>query len=205
MKIKTLLEMPVLIDKELNEPMSSFFIPAARLLDGYDEIDTDTNFQVYLKHDKTRAYMGSFGIRHDGVKGVAIIAEVEFHEHLRLQKSLSDQLSIFKLDKVLQISMVHVVNDVKMRGSGRVLYQTLVRAGYIIISDNVHYKGGKALWKSLAKSIKNPEVIYVSNNGEIIMKDNSPVLYDGSNIPDEDIWSEDDQKRYVVLIYTKTR
>ena len=201
MKINKLLEMPVLFNKELSDSMNSFFIPKTRLNDHYKEFKTDTNLRVFLKLDLSRAYIGFDGIRHDGIPGVSIIGELEFHKDIRLSKF--DKLNF---TKVLQVSMVQIADDIKMRGCGKVLYQTLVKAGYTIISDNVHYEGGKALWKSLASSIKANEAIYIADNGTILTSSmNDPIMYNGSNVLDNVIWSGDDQKRFVVLIYTQTR
>ena len=91
-------------------------------------------------------------------------------------------------------------------------YSSLVQGGYTIVSDNIKFIGGKALWKKIARTKLPNEVLYISHRNNFLLNDNgNPIDYNGINIEDSKIWGKDNyfggkndiDHNEVVLIYMK--
>jgi len=215
MKLHELLkEMPRLTNKELDdvspedgepaEPMEPFFVTDKTIKDrGYDVIGKRENVVVLLKNDHETALIGTKQERHDGEPGVLVYGQVMFKLGLKLGPGVDTKQ--FLNQKVLQVDIVEVVRKAKFEGLGTFLYSCLVQKGFTVISDTLQFKGGKALWKKIARSHLSNEMVMIMDHGDIKMTDDGkPIAYDGSNIPDSDIWSEaKGEKDYVLLVYTK--
>lgn len=161
------------------------------------EIDGQDVFVVIAK-DRSKAAIGSPGVRKTDKKaGMNIVGIADFRK-----PDISSSKWFNFNQNVLQIDSVEVHKKFKTLGYGFHLYLGLVKAGFVIISDNYQYVGGKSLWKKIATQDKaNEYKVYVIDNGQPICDDEgNPLEYNGTNIDDADIWSENsDEKHFVVL------
>lgn len=210
MKLQQLLEMPQFSNRELgadpgddHEPMTAFFITDARLHERYKVIGKQDNAIVAIRKDHTSAMVGLISTRpEDGAAGAQIYGDVQFKTNANLGFQ-ADPLHLHQ-QNVLQVSLVDVVKENKFIGLGSFLYSSLAQAGFTIISDTHHFLGGKALWKKLGRARRPDEVVYVMDKGQVLMDEqNRPIEYDGSNIPDERIWSADTSRKYVLFVYKR--
>lgn len=206
MKLKDLFEMPQHIPREMDdtdmtEPMTAFFVTDERLAQKYKLLNVQDNVEVYLNKDLSSACIGLRTKRHDGKSGIMLYGDIQFKSHVNLGFDIS-RLEVSD-KKILQVDIVSVVKERQFEGSGSVLYSSIVQDGFTIISDNKQFDGGKQLWKKIGRSHLSNENVYVINSGNVMMKDNKPISYNGFNIPDDEIWSADKQKEFVLFMYMK--
>jgi hypothetical protein len=214
MQLKDLLEMPTFVNRELpiiDMGYSLLFYSSNTIQREFDVLGKrtigDNEYWTILKKDKSFAVIGIVGVRkEDGVGGLNIIGHVDFKSMVDL--SWSKDISIDNKN-VLQVDGVQIINKEKMKGFGYNLYSMIVDAGFVIISDTVHYVGGKALWKRIAEySNTNNYKVYIIDNGEVVMKDDKPLPYNGYNYPENLIWSNEkssynDSKKHVLFVLKK--
>ncbi|MEG3135523.1 hypothetical protein SC206_18355 [Rouxiella sp. T17] len=104
----------------------------------------------------------------------------------------------------LQVEGVVVAKAVQGVGLATVLYESLVlNAGIILMSDNTHYAGGKALWQKIAQSSTKLTVFVLdTEEGKFYPYDGTRVSYNGVSIPEAEIWSihPDQTKHGVILV-----
>lgn len=112
-------------------------------------------------------------------------------------------------DAYLIAQVEDVTTDVEFRRQSlaATLYESIISlCGLVMISDNEQYEGGKRLWKRIARA-KQGVAVYVldSTNGMFYPYDGTRLQYDGANIPDAEIWSEepDGSKHKIVLAAEK--
>lgn len=144
-------------------------------------------YSVYVNNDHNQAVIGRMGHRDsDGSLGMSIVVTADFKEQV-----LSHDESVQPLKGALQIDLVVANRPEEARyGYGTKLYFAMAEAGITIISDNTQYKGGAQLWKNLARSNRAQFVVNVIENGQLMLDaNNKPVEYDGTNIPDAELWS----------------
>lgn len=207
MKLQQLLEMPQLTRRELGDdpsddaqPMTPFFMTTERMNERYMVLSTSNNVVSLLSKNKSSAMIGVFGKRHDGADGVDIFGQLEFKDNYNLGTA-ADAMQL-RSQNVLQVSLVTVVKEDKFKGLGSFLYSALVQQGYTIISDTHHFDGGKALWQKLGRAHNANEVIYLIDRGNVLKDElGNPIEYNGNNIPEDRIWSEDETNKYVLFIY----
>ena len=164
----------------------------------------DQEYWVMLKKDKSMAVIGYTGVRpQDNVGGLYITGVIEFKPTL----DISYQDVIPHTKATLQVDGVQINPKITRTGQGYLLYYLLVKAGYVIISDNVQYIGGKKLWEKIVRSGKaDGIVVRVVDNGKVVTDTaGNPIDYNGTNIPDNQIWNQpsadpNKSKRYVVLV-----
>jgi hypothetical protein len=199
---KNLQEMPMLINKELDdgEEFSPFFITDENIKkQDYKLLNRDGNVVVYMSQNNS-ALVGFEAARKDGVEGVNIVGQVIFKDHLDIN---SDNEFFHQNKNILQIDLVNVAKQTKLKGLGTFLYASLIKSGYIIISDTKQYLGGQALWKKLARSSGALNaLVLIMTDGILHTEDEKPIIYDGKNIPDKDLWSETAEKRHTLLLFT---
>jgi hypothetical protein len=202
MKLQQLLEMPEIRKTELAPRVARPFFSEASLARNYDFIHRGTSlggtdYWVVLKKDSSMAALGFPGQRSDGAFGMDVIGTLEFKSH-----NLSGLKTITAGKNVLQVGLAHIVPKHQSQGWGLYLYTSLAAAGYIVISDNLQYLGGQAIWKRLAhQSLHDNYSVYVIDQGEVRLgTDGQPVLYDGSNIDDSGLWSEDATSKYTLFV-----
>jgi hypothetical protein len=191
---ENLLEMPYAPEDQYGKPAqlkmdtSNFdhFYSDRTLAEEFKLVEDTQSFVVYLRQDHTGAFIGKRGTRpNDNVAGAAVYITLDFKEQM-----ISNSNPGMKLPGAVQVDLV-VVNDAKLArgGYGAQLYISLVtKLGLSIISDNTQYKGGKELWKKLAAGQKG-YIINIIEDGVVRMDGNQPFVYNGTNLPDDELWS----------------
>lgn len=190
-------------DAQTSEPMEPFFITVDALKQReYELVGKKGNFEVMIRKPHDTALIGSRRNRKmDGKEGLMIYGQLIFKNKLKLGVDVQQVVH-----KVLQVDIVEVAEEMKQEGLGTFLYSSLVQDGFSIISDTLHYEGGYKLWKKLARSHRSDEAVYILDHGQLMMgEDGKPIEYDGENVPEEQIWSDDELKKFVLLLYTKKR
>ncbi|WNJ79097.1 hypothetical protein RJE46_21225 [Cedecea neteri] len=127
---------------------------------------------------------------------------------LKNQKTIGD--NVISVDRfwedqsVLQVEGVCVEKQLQEAGFATQLYEALVlKCGVILMSDTVHYAGGKALWQKIARNSSQLSVFVLdSDAGRFYPFDGTKVTYDGTSIPEDKIWSTHPDKEHfgIVLI-----
>lgn len=164
------------------------FFSDRTLADEFKLVKEAPNYVVYIRQDHTGAFIGQRGTRPvDNASGAAVYVTLDFKEQM-----ISNSQPGLKLPGAVQVDLV-VANDPKMArgGYGAQLYIALVEMGLTIISDNTQYQGGKELWKKLAAAqAQNHYIINIIEDGKVRMgEDGKPFVYNGSNLPDDELWS----------------
>lgn len=201
MKVEELFEMPRLEPRELmtvNSGNYERFNTNATLKAKYKQLIIIDKFVVGISKDSSFAFIGEYGNRKDdGEAGAIVYGTVDFKKPLNISSIEDIELP----DNALQIDGVEIAKKYQRDGIGYYLYLALIKAGYVVISDNLQYLGGKAIWKKIAKkAINNQYEVYISDDTELRMKDGKPEVYDGSNIDDAEIWSTNNSKAYTLLV-----
>lgn len=103
-----------------------------------------------------------------------------------------------------QVQSVIVESGLQNFGLATYIYSTLIhKVGLVLISDHEHYIGGKALWKKVANSLDDVSVyIFNCESNEFMMSGSERLVYDGSNVSDDDIWSiyPNEENIHIVLV-----
>lgn len=206
MKLRHLLEMPVLRKEELPPRTDSPFYSEETLAANHEFIHTGTTadgikYWCVMRKDGHSAAIGTPGQRADGKWGMRILGTVEFK-----QLQLSGKLPIQLKSNVKHVGLVHIGVPTQRQGWGMRLYTALADAGYSVISDNTQYIGGQSLWKRIAaETMSGRYKVYVIKNGEIVTDSNGiPVEYNSHNIDDSDLWSENTDHKYTLFGLVKS-
>lgn len=195
MKLSELLEMaPVLKNSEADTlSLHQLFLTDEAMERDFSIIGKisigGNDYIIALRNSGAIAVIGKTGKRKlDEKPGIEIIGDVKFKHN----QTISGLKSFPADDKILQVNTVVVEPSFRTFGFGFYIYLTLAKAGYMIVSDNTQYIGGKALWKKIAaKVLKDDYAVYVLDHGEVRLDDKGdPIVYDGSNIDDAELWSE---------------
>lgn len=184
--IRQLLEQPVSHDGEMDKPseMSTTY-SLASIRDEFTELGVINN--VHLFQSKNNRLILGFLNGVDNSQNNTTVFRLSFKE-----KSI--------LTGAAQVSSVYLSTTLRQSNLAIQVYQMLVSKGWVIVSDQVHFQPAKALWKRLAQTV-GKQVVYVCDVDELT-SGKLGRLYDGKNIPDDEIWSIDDSsnKYYLVLI-----
>jgi len=161
------------------------------------------NIVILIRNDNTSAVIGKRGLRpNDKKSGIFIFGQLEFKFPVNIHDTIIPKAN----PRILQVDGVEITREMKTKGYGYFLYFTLIKSGYSIISDNVQYLGGQALWKKIAKESKfNIYKVYVLDNGTLRKDgDGKLVYYDGSTIKDSNLWSTNNDKVHTLFLATTT-
>lgn len=175
--------------KKLQMDTSKFdhFFSDSTLADEFKLVDEAPNYVVYIRQDHSGAFIGARGHRaRDNATGASVIITLDFKEQM-----ISTSNPGLKLPGAVQVDLV-VANDPKIArgGFGAQLYISLVtKLGMTIISDNTQYHGGKMLWKSLAGTQKGYIINIIADGVPMQDANGKPFVYNGSNLPDDELWS----------------
>ncbi len=106
---------------------------------------------------------------------------------------------------VIQVDVVAVDPFSGNKGVASSIYKKIVDAGYTLVSDVTQYDTAKALWKKIATDTSYKMYVADVDHGLFKDEDGQPIVYDGNNIADDQIWSmgSDFDGQYRVLILTK--
>lgn len=194
-------EMPQLKTQELPARGHKPFYSESTLAERYNILNDNNDYTVVIRKNLDSAAIGVMGIREvDSTPGLEILGLVGFKQHLNLS-GIKD--TPIKLPKTLQVDLVDVLTKWQRSGWGIRLYFELARAGYTVISDNTQYLGGQAIWKKIAaQSLPNGFTVHIVDHGEIRRTAGLPVVYDGSNLEDSELWSENADKKYTLFALT---
>lgn len=106
---------------------------------------------------------------------------------------------------LLQGSRILLVRDLRRYSISTRVYKRLTEHGYAIISDQTHFDPAKGLWMKLAReSDSHYNVILVDiDHGTIKDENGNTLFYNGSNYPEEQIWTtgSDFTGYNLVLVY----
>ena len=204
MKVQDLFEMPEAKRSELppKYPVARPFFSEMSLKRNHEFIHKGKShdgkeYWVSIKKDEHSAALGFPGKRADGTFGMDVVALVEFKSPL-----ISSFEDIKVGPNVKQVDQVHVSPVFQQQGWGMNLYAGLASAGYVVISDNTQYFGGIALWKRIAKeTMHNQYKVYVIDQGKVrVDSDDNPIFYDGNNIVESELWSDNRDLRYTLFV-----
>lgn len=156
---------------------------------------------IAIKKDKTFAVIGKVARRPKDKKlGMYIYGRLEFKKPIDIGDSVPTLVQN-NMKKVLQVDGVEIIKELKRQGYGYLLYFNLIKSGFILISDNVQYLGGQELWKKIAREAKFDKYkVYILDNGIFRKKDNEKVFYDGSNIKESELWSNQYEKYHTLFV-----
>ena len=106
---------------------------------------------------------------------------------------------------IVQVDKVAIVRSKGDAGAASTIYKMIVDAGYTLVSDVTQYDTAKALWKKIATDTSYKMYVADVDHGLFKDEDGQPIVYDGNNITDDQIWSmgSDFDGQYRVLILTK--
>lgn len=198
---------PLLEPKELPFFMSRMpFYSNDTLSDEYlillkQKVSSRGTLIVAINKDKSTAIIGKVSKRStDKKEGMYIYGRLEF----KSQFDVHDKIIPTSNGKILQVDGVEIIKELKRQGYGYLLYFNLIKSGYSVICDNTQYLGGKALWKKIANESKfNNYKVYVLDNGTLRKDLNGDLFhYDGSNIMDSDLWSNNYDKFHTLFLAT---
>ena len=198
-------EMPILVgmttrfysEKSLND---IFELPIAKFK--LDEQD----FFVFISKEKDMAIVASPAVREeDKSVGANVKVRVDFKNPINITY---DRAVKYDKNKVLQIDGVEVLNSKdKRNGLGFYLYLSLIKAGFVIVSDNYQYIGGKELWKKIVRlsEFDMGFSVYVIENGNPRLDaDGNLVKIKSIDIENEDeFWSDKKGEKYHTLFLAK--
>lgn len=106
-------------------------------------------------------------------------------------------------DEPVQVEGVTTLKHQRSASLATSLYEAVVKQGIILVSDNVQFPGGKALWQRIARHSRHVSVFLLDPQQRAFWPyDGDRVKYDGLSIPEEQIWSlaPDESRKGVVLV-----
>ncbi|HCZ4708628.1 TPA: hypothetical protein O3H02_004295 [Salmonella enterica subsp. enterica serovar Saintpaul str. CFSAN004144] len=189
-------------------PMS--YSPAT-LLREYQLIGTtsiaERAVSIYLhneKHHAAAVYAEPEDV--DGQLRHIVIGKID----LKTRRSEDDNETILAVIGYFESSLVEslqvegVIVTKRERGAtlATVMYQALIDTGIVLVSDNVQYPGGKALWSKIARNNAFDVFVFDAEQRQFWPYDGERVRYDGVSIPESEIWSlaPDESRKGVVLV-----
>ena len=204
MKLKQLLEMPELNSDEMEVLDKPTFITDADLAKDYDIIAQRDKVVIAIKKGNGKGGLkviaGELVTLRYGLTGITQYGTMTF-DTIDMLKAVESNLPPFT-PKLIQVATAVVHKTDHLKGIGSLLYTSLVQAGFTIVSDIYQFIGAKHLWKKLGRTHSVDEVIHIYNCGKVVVDANGkPIDYDGSNVPDANIWSSDDEHENMLLAY----
>lgn len=91
--------------------------------------------------------------------------------------------------KVIVTHLFSIHKDHIGMGLGSNVYRTLVEMGYSILSDKVHFEGGKKLWKNIIKKAPSWEAkVLIVKNGKIETNSRGEPIQVTTETQEDKIW-----------------
>lgn len=208
MKLQDLFEMPDFIDKDIEPfPFQTNTLSVDTINRSFGVIKKvlikKHEGWICLKKDQSVAVIGYLSNRKpDNKPAMTIVGEVEFKASLDL--SWVHEI-IVESKGALQVDGASVLSAFHGGSIATGMYFALAEVGYVILSDTTQYRGGRKLWgKLIAFSKASNCAVYIIDNGKVLMDNDKPLIYNGSNYLADDIWatkksSPDGSKRHVLL------
>jgi hypothetical protein len=205
MKLEELMETPVLDPTEMPVNMYPFrpFVSMDTINREYriiakGVVPTGEEYFVIMRKHNDQAIIGIPGFREPTKKpGIEVMGNMTLKHTTQISGNQPFNLGT----NVIQVDGVRVGNTAKYQGWGFYLYLTLAKCGYVVVSDNKQYIGGKELWKKIARELIHDNYkVYVIDSGVVrVGADGTPIVYDGHNIDDAELWSADGARKYTVF------
>lgn len=194
--------MPKYNDEDLSY-RPTFHISKGAMDRDYQLLGKSGKVEYYTNKTVTKVLAGNFSTAEyeGGYKTIA------FYVYSDLGLRENPSFDNFPKDHNLlrQVSLVNTVEGFQDQGIGKSMYLLLVSKGYTVLSDTEQYLGGKKLWQSLAKKNRRDSTItiYQGKSKDYLRDSNQDkIVYDGSNIPDKDIWGSHN-KTLTLLVLSK--
>lgn len=212
---ETPVHIPDDVDSELDK--YNYFIPTADVNANWtviDEIDGSTDSSksyrlVCLAKDLSAAVILRHKPHQNENSTFRIYGRIVFERAADVKIDIDDTefSKIGGIKPALQIAGADTLPEQQGNGYGRQLYQSLTDKGYTLISDSTEYNGGKRLSRSVAKNSSALSCnVYIFTKGKLLMMNGKPFIYNGSNLPDDKLWSTDpDMKHATTLFITKKK
>lgn len=158
---------------------------------------TPGSHHLLLDKDRLYAIYSTPGVdpNRPSVTGVNIVSVVDFKDGYDIGVPID-----WDSNKVLQVDLVRTAKRHQNTNIGTDIYIKLAQAGFAIVSDTEQWNGGQKLWKKIAAITSagaHGVHVRVMNNGEDVGE------YDGSNIPDDQLWSLDDTHKHMLFLLVK--
>ncbi len=166
-----------------------------------DEDGRESLLRWYLKKDDTHAILTLCR----GSEPEQLLVDLSFSVFVEVPEGLKE----LGFDEAFQVTGVIAPereDNLTRRGLASSLYAVIARyRKVLIVSDTYQHIPGKALWKSMARNggheLADLDVYcFDTRSGRFLpYSDVSPRAYDGTNIPDHEIWSGH-AHQHVVLV-----
>jgi hypothetical protein len=199
-------EMPYEHDGEMKrEPFKSSFISDGSLKRNYLMLGfieaLDELIELHVLNDIPPTVLGTISSKkpsgEDSNRAIFSLRFKPKHTLTKIPKEIDSS-------KIIQVDKVSIDKDFQGFGVASFAYAQLAKRGFIVLSDTSQFKDGKELWKKMASRahLKDYSVYLLDDEYGFIQKDGEPVVYDGSNIDDAEIWSNSDDvsKEHILLM-----
>ena len=156
----------------------------ANELEDYILLSSKNQISFFLKKDHSIAL---------AVDGDEVIAEIKFKKSSAKSKNLSVDATITILER-------------RRESIAKSLYFALAEKSYRIFSDSTQLTAGKALWKNLARDSAKYGLkvnLFHEFKNNYVEDANGVISYDGSNVPDTDIWKPPSEGSPILLVLQK--
>lgn len=190
-------ETPCLHPGEMERDILDSSISANAIKRDYRKLGQIQDLVVYIDSHNTHVVV---------IDLTAIVKNERFEQVLRIQFKQSNLLQ-FKHDfkNIVQVDKVAVMRAAGTQGIASTVYKMIVDNDFTLVSDVTQFDPAKALWKKLAIDAEYTMYVADVEHGIFRDQDGADIIYNGNNIPDQDIWTEgsDFNGQYRVLILTK--
>jgi hypothetical protein len=172
-------ETPYLHPGEMSRKMLDGGISVNAIKRDYKKLGQIQDLSIYIDSHSTHVIV---------IDSSSEVSDGRLEQVFRLQFKSSDLLK-FKnnFNNIVQVDKVAVLRKAGTQGIASTVYKMIVDHGFTLVSDVTQFDPAKALWKKLAD---DPEyAMYVADVDHGIFKneDGVDIVYNGSNISDNDI------------------
>lgn len=190
-------ETPYLHPGEMSRKMLDSGISINAIKRDYNKLGQIQDLIVYMDSHSTHVIV---------IDSSAEVNNDRFEQVFRLQFKSANLLK-FKnnFNNIVQVDKVAVLRNSGTQGIASAVYKMIVDNGVTLVSDVTQFDPAKALWKKLAEDPEYKMYVADVDHGIFKNQDGVYIVYNGSNISDNDIWTEgsDYNGEYRVLILTK--
>lgn len=112
--------------------------------------------------------------------------------HFKQQPTIKNYPSDIPKDRTLQVDSVAVVPQRQGRGLASFAYASLIKQGYVVVSDSAQFTDGKELWKRMARAAgAGGYSIHLidDDTGYLTDSTGAVITYNASNVDDAVIWT----------------
>jgi len=165
----------------------------------------DAEYLVILSDDKNELVAAiiesALTLMDNGDTRHKVVAKLDLCRKDRVEQVLIKDTWVSQ--EVAQIEGIVVDGSLRDMGFATVLYEAVIdKAKLVLLSDNEQYQGAKGLWQKIARTSKLVSV-YVLDTDEnrYFPYDGNRIAYDGTSIPEDEIWStHPDKSKHAVLL-----